>query len=142
MIAFLGLSKCLIKKKSLKGVLERVQKDLFLIGTEIATLPSFLKSLKRRIDKERVDYLEKHIKDLENKKVLKESCFYLPADNLFCGYLEISRAVTRRIERRVISLKNKKGLKNQFVLIYLNRLSDLLYLLAREGERNPKKVKE
>jgi ATP:cob(I)alamin adenosyltransferase len=140
-VAFLGLSKCLTKKKTLKRLLERIQKDLFLIGTEIATLPSFLKSFKKRIEKKHIDYLEEHIKDLEKKKVLKKKGFYLPTDNLFSGYLEISRVLTRKVERRIVSLKNKKGLKNNFILIYLNRLSDLLYLLARKEEKNPKNLK-
>jgi len=49
--------------------------------------------------------------------------------------LDVSRTIARRAERRAVSLTTKSILKNPYILIYLNRLSDLLYLLARKCER-------
>lgn len=132
--SFLGLSKSLIKDKAKKKVLESFQEDLFVIGTEVATAPRFLKRLKRKIEKSDVGRLEKIIDGLEAKRTLEECCFCLPGKNFVSSTLDISRTIARRLERRAVSLARKKLLKNRYILVYLNRLSDLLYLLARSEE--------
>jgi ATP:cob(I)alamin adenosyltransferase len=132
--SFLGLSKSLIKDRTKKKALESIQEDLFVIGAEVATAPRFLKRLKIKIEKNDVGRLEKIIDGLEAKRTLKECCFCLPGKNLTSSALDISRTIARRSERRAVSLTKKKLLKNPYILVYLNRLSDLLYLLARSEE--------
>ncbi len=127
--SFLGLLKVYIKEKNMKSFIEHIQKDLFIIGTEIVTTPKKVKLLKKRIGKTHVVFFERRIKDLE-KKIILPSKFILPGKNKISVFFHITRAVTRRLERRVVALKKKKLLKNNFILTYLNRLSDILYILA------------
>jgi cob(I)alamin adenosyltransferase len=129
--SFLGLSKSMVKRKEAKALIESIQRDLFVIGIEIATESKFIKKLKSRVDNSYVSRLEKNILSLEKKNALTECCFCLPGENEVSGILDITRTVARRLERLAVTLKKKKILLNGFILIYLNRLSDLLYLLAR-----------
>lgn len=139
--SFLGLSKSLIQERRTKRLIESIQRDLFVIGAEIATKGKFIAKLEDRIGVSYIRRIEKAIKDIESKNVFEECCFYLPGENLVSSTLDIARTVTRRAERLIVTLKRKGTLKSKHILIYTNRLSDLLYLLARSHEKNPKKLK-
>jgi cob(I)alamin adenosyltransferase len=132
---FLGMAKCLIRKRPVQKSLEAVQKDLIVINAEVATSPRFLKKLKKRIGKREVARLEKDIEGLEAKEPIKNFCFSLSGKNLVSSCLDVSRTIARRTERRTVTLSKKNLLKNPLILVYLNRLSDLLYLLARRSEK-------
>lgn len=139
--SFLGVAKSLIKNKDTKKLVESIQRDLFVIGAEIATQVKFLNRLEDRIDKNDVKRLEDNINDLEKRLKLKGCCFLLPGENFNSAILDTCRTVTRRAERIIVTLRHKKILKNPQILIYLNRLSDLLYLLARAHEKKHSKLK-
>ena len=129
--SYLGLAKSMIKNKKIAGVIEAIQKDLFILGTELVTKAKSLKKLKKRIDNNFISRIQKIIFSLEKKKNLSIKCFQIPGVNSVSSILDISRAITRKLERRVVTLSRKKLIKNSSILIYLNRLSDLLFLLAR-----------
>jgi len=129
--SFLGLSRSLLKDKAIKKIISSMQEDLFIICAELATSSKFINKLKTRIDKTYVLRLEQIIAGLEGKRILKKRTFYIPGDNLLSSSLDIARTVARRCERHVVTLKKKGLLSNKWIIIYLNRLSDLLYLLAR-----------
>jgi cob(I)alamin adenosyltransferase len=131
--SILGLAKSLIKKRVSRKLLESVQKDLSVVCCEVAARKISLKKLKKRIDSSHIKKLEDKIHDLESKIELK-SCFSLPGENPVSGLLDVARAITRKAEIHIVTLKNKNLLKNHCILIYLNRLSDLLYLLSRSFE--------
>lgn len=133
--SFLGISKSLIKDKRIKKCLEDIQKDMVLLSAEVATPARFLKKLKRRVSLKEIGRLEEDIKRLEAKRGLRSFCFSLPGANTISGCLDVSRTIARRAERRMVSLRKKEFLKNDNILVYLNRLSDLLYLLARGCEK-------
>ena len=139
--AFLGLSRSLIKERKTGHLIQSIQQDLFVVGAEIATKSSFISKLERKIDKRDTDCLGEAIAALEKKSTFKECCFYLPGENLIASTLDIARTVARRAERRVVTLKRRGLLLNPFIIIYLNRLSDLLYLLARSYEKKHRKLK-
>jgi cob(I)alamin adenosyltransferase len=136
----LGFSRSMLKDNRIKNVIESIQRDLFAAGAEIATKPHFLGKLKKRIDDSYVRRLEAVIEELEGKRKFEESCFYLPGEDPVSSSLDIARTVTRRAERKIVSLKRRNILKNPYILIYLNRLSDLLYLMARTYEKKHKKL--
>jgi cob(I)alamin adenosyltransferase len=139
--SFMGAAKSLIREKKIKEILESIQKDLFTIGSEIATAEDSLDKLKLKISAEEVKIIEKAINDLEKKEIFEECCFYLSGDNFVSSLFEIARAVARRAERNIITLKQKKKIQNKYIWIYLNRVSDLLYLLARFYEKKHTKFK-
>ncbi|MDD4955883.1 MAG: cob(I)yrinic acid a,c-diamide adenosyltransferase [Candidatus Omnitrophica bacterium] len=137
--SFMGLSKSLLRDKGVKKIIEDIQRDLFIIGAETATLPKYLYKLEKRIDKRFVLKLDELLRQWENKNKFKSRCFYLPGENIISSSFDVSRAVARRAERELVTLEGKKGIKNPDMLIYLNRLSDLLYLFARNYENKPKR---
>lgn len=112
--------------KKIDKLLTNVQNDLFIIGADLASVDSE-KSL--RLTNKRITFLEKNIdKYLENLEPLKE--FILPGGGETGSFLHLARTVARRVERNVTALKETQPINN-LVLIYLNRLSDLLFVLAR-----------
>ncbi|OGX16865.1 MAG: ATP:cob(I)alamin adenosyltransferase [Omnitrophica WOR_2 bacterium RBG_13_44_8b] len=133
--SFLGLSKSLTKDKAFKKMLASIQEDLFVICSELATSSKFLHKLKTRIDKTHVARLERFLANLESKKIPGLRGFRIPGDNLLSSSLDICRTVARRSERHTVALKRKRLLLNKLIIIYLNRLSDLLFLLARRYDR-------
>jgi len=137
--SFMGLAKSLIYDKNTKKIIEDVQRDLFIIGAEAVTLPKYLEKLGKRIDGSFVLKLENLIRQWESKKKFKAHCFYLPGENKASSCFDVSRTIARRAERMLVGLKRKKILKNNYMVIYLNRLSDLLYLFARNYEKKPKR---
>ncbi len=132
--SFLGMSRSLVSDQKSKKLIEFLQEDLFAIGSEIASEPKFLKKLKRWIGSADVSRIEKIIAETEKRDAFKASSFVLPGKNFVSSILDISRSIARRAERRLVTLTKKGMLKNKDILIYMNRLSDLLYLLARRNE--------
>jgi ATP:cob(I)alamin adenosyltransferase len=129
--SFLGMAKSLITERGLKSVIESIQKDLFVIGTEVAAAPKHLNKLKKRITKNSVSKMDELIGSWEVKNRSRATCFCLPGENLVSSSFDISRTIARRAERTLVTLKRKKIVSNGDIIVYLNRLSDLLYLFAR-----------
>jgi cob(I)alamin adenosyltransferase len=127
----LGLAKSVMTNAKTRGLIESVQRDLFAICSEAAAGPGRAVRLRDRIGKSRVDAIEKSIAAVEKKCPSGERRFTTAGRNRASGAMDLARTVARRAERRVVTLKKKKLLKNKYIMIYLNRLSDLLYLLAR-----------
>lgn len=129
--SFLGMSKCLVKNKRIKSMIEDIQKNIFTICTELATKNQYADRLKKKIDKSGVNRIEECIKDLETKKVLLRKGFCVPGKNIISSTFDVARTVARRAERKIVTLTRKRVIRNEQILIYINRVSDLLYLLAR-----------
>ena len=127
----LGLSKSLSKKRKIKGLISRIQENLSTVASEIAANPASACKLKKRIGQKDIKTLESLMKKLENKCKGKKGTFVLPGENSASAVLDICRSIARTAERRIATLENKKMIKNHHILVYLNRLSDLLYILAR-----------
>ncbi len=118
-------------------VVLKIQSDLFHIGALLATTPgsaieSNLEDV-REDDSEflitAMDILEKDLPGLEN--------FILPGGSPPAAWTHVARAVCRRVERRVVSLKDETAAENsparlKGTLVYLNRLSDYFFMLARD----------
>lgn len=138
--SFLGMAKSLIKERKIKKTLESIQRNLFTIGAEAATEPKFIKRIKERINKRHIDRLQELIKEIESKNVFEACCFYLPGENFISSVFDVVRTIARRTERKLVTLKRKRKLINPNILVYLNRLSDLLFLLARVYEKKHRKL--
>ncbi|MCK5706644.1 MAG: cob(I)yrinic acid a,c-diamide adenosyltransferase [Candidatus Aureabacteria bacterium] len=130
--SFIGMAKSIVNKKTTKNILTNVQKDLFVIGSEIVSNPSY--NLKKRIDTDNIKILEAKISYFEKNNKKNNMCFVISGKNLASSTVDVARTVARKLERRIVTLKKKKKLKNKNILIYLNRLSDLLFLIARSEE--------
>lgn len=112
------------------AVLERVQNDLFVVGAELATLEGNHEKLKMRlVGDEDVARLERAIDEAETTLSPLKS-FVLPGGTPGAAHLHLARTVCRRAERQVIAAGKTEPIRGS-VVVYLNRLSDLLFVLAR-----------
>ena len=130
--ATLGLARSIELMPRIDEVLAPVQRDLFAIGALLAT-PDREKMRqhleKARIDEERIRELEQAIDDAERELEPLKS-FILPGGTPKAAALHVARTVCRRAERRVVQLQHQDPIPD-LAVIYLNRLSDLLFTLAR-----------
>ena len=130
--AFLGIVLNNCKKKNhilVVDILQTVQKDLFKLGTVVANFKNPIKNQINIIDSD-IKFLEKNI-DAVSLKLDELNNFILPGGSQTGAKIHFARSVCRRAERSLVSYKNSSS--NNFVneLKYLNRLSDLLFVLAR-----------
>lgn len=127
--AVLGLVQAATEAQAQLEELKRRQRELFAVGAELATPgPSDTK-----IGEERVERLEARIDELEAALPELET-FVLPTGSEQAARLHQARAVCRRAERRTVALhESDAGPVRRTVRVYLNRLSDLLFLEAREA---------
>ena len=119
------------------SVLSRVQNDLFDLGSDLATpgqdpegTPQSL-----RITAAQTSWLEQQI-DHYNEALAPLSSFVLPGGTPLAAALHVARTVTRRAERLVVELVLTEPGVNGEVMVYLNRLSDLLFVFARVANAN------
>ena len=135
-ISSLGMARNLAKKSKTREIILKIQKELFDINAELATKPedyqNFITRFKPTADKT-VSELEELIDEIEAEVELPRA-FVIPGSNMASASLDVSRAIVRRAERRVVALKEKGEIKNEAILQYLNRLADLLFTLARYEE--------
>jgi len=116
--------------------LRRIQNDLFDVGADLC-MPHNTGTLK--IQDVQVSWLEENIDEL-NQHLAPLTTFVLPGGSPASSYLHMARAVTRRAERTVVSLKETQSL-NPTLQKYLNRLSDYLFVAARyENDQGQKDV--
>ena len=115
--------------KLLDSWLFAIQNDLFNIGSDLATpIPSRWENM-ILIGKEEVAIIEKIIDFCQNDlPPLKE--FVLPGGTLLNAYLHLARTICRRAERTTVTLFKEEKI-NEFIIPYVNRLSDLLFVLSR-----------
>ena len=130
--AVLGIVRSQAEDDEIKTIISIIQNDLFIIGADLA---SPMDILAPRIKPDSVEKLERTIdKFLKELEPLKE--FILPTGRGGGHYLHLARTVARRAERSIVKLKREEEI-NENVLKYINRLSDLLFVMARiENKRS------
>ena len=109
--------------------LKRIQNELFNIGNMLATLNENVSNTMPRIESYHIELLEKNI-DFYNKDLPSLNSFVLPGGSMENTWLHISRTFCRKCERTIVKLSNEDSV-DVLVLKYLNRLSDLLFVLSR-----------
>ncbi len=121
----------------IKNALNKIQVELFTLGAMLATPPEkeTLKNGKERlnipkIDKDSIQFLENEI-DLMNEKLPQMTHFILPGGHQTVSFCHIARCVCRRAERLSVALNDQESVSPN-ILMYLNRLSDYLFVLARK----------
>lgn len=134
--AAIGLARSIQTLPRIDEVLVPIQRDLFAIGALLAT-PDHDKMreqlAKARVDEERIAELELAIDQCESELEPLRS-FIVPGGTAKGAALHVARTVCRRAERRVVHLAHDVTLPS-LVVIYLNRLSDLLFMLARVANK-------
>ena len=122
----IGVARCRVDDKEIDEVLGLIQNDLFTLGADLASpseieVPRISESFVKKLE----DLADRFLSELEP---LKE--FILPGGSDGGAVLHFARTVARRSERRVVGLSESEEV-NPEAVVYLNRLSDLLFILAR-----------
>jgi len=126
----LGVAKCSGVEDRTRELIEEAQQDLYYIMGEIATTDENLDKLAVRVGQAHVDKLDGHCAEIEAAISIPNQ-FVLPGGCMASAQLDLARAMIRRAERVTVRLLRSGVSKNTAILRYLNRLSTLLYLLAR-----------
>jgi cob(I)alamin adenosyltransferase len=140
-VAVLGLARSLTEDPDLHEDILVLQRELFVVGADLAANPSKRKKLDEGVSlvtDDMVRRLEQRIDELVARRPLPE-VFIVPGANPASAALDLARSVVRRAERRVVELERAERTVNPEVRRYLNRLSDLIFVLARwqAGEAEP-----
>ncbi len=128
--SFIGLLRDQDIQEDAKNFLLEVQDRLFTIGSSLASDPGKSKVKIPELSQEDIDLLEKEI-DKMNEVLPEMRSFVLPGGHTFVSFCHIARCVCRRAERHVVRLAQNEEV-NELVIIYLNRLSDYLFVLSRK----------
>jgi cob(I)alamin adenosyltransferase len=135
--AAIGAARAAAKEEFITSKLLHVQKELINLMGELATaaedLPRYAKDGFVLITDESATQLEQWIHEIEAQRISFKG-WATPGANPPAAMLDLARCVARRAERRVIQLVEAGEVSNRAIQVYLNRVSDLLWLLARWAE--------
>lgn len=129
----LGMARALSQDAKVKDIIYHLQQDLYLLMAELATPPENYEKLGYRITDEHVKRLEQVEESLKNEVEIPNK-FIIPGDTVDGAALDLARTIIRRAERMVVKLLHDGTISNGEVVRYLNRLSDLVFILARYVE--------
>ena len=147
-VAALGLARAELRLKADLGVVPpglvgigdlvlRLQRELFVVAAELATNPAAwdrLEDDRTRVSAAMVEQLDGLLRDLEGRIEMPRE-FIVPGESRTSAALELARTTLRRAERRAVSLRRDGLVPGPHLLPYLNRLADLLWVLARAVEQ-------
>jgi len=126
----LGLARAMAHDPEVKEIIYQIQQELYLLMGELATTPENYEKIGLRMTIEhvqRLEQIEEHLKgevEIPNK-------FVIPGDTPDGAALDLARTIIRRAERMAVKLLHDGVIQNGEVVRYLNRLSDLIFILAR-----------
>lgn len=127
--SWIGFAKAQVTREEIRPILHRVQEDFFRVGHELATDVAKREQVTSPIGAGDVERLDAHVAALE-AILPAPTGFVVPGVSPAHGALHVARAAVRRTERAAVGLRETGLLANEALLQYLNRLSDLLWLLA------------
>lgn len=137
--AMLGLARAMTESSELNELLIDLERDLWILMADVATVPSAKKPKTPGSDEvtpEMVLKLEKLIDDFSERFEMPKE-FVVPGETQVGAILDLARTIIRRAERMAV----KASLSDSQVIPYLNRLSDLIWTLARWQDGNSLKTK-
>jgi cob(I)alamin adenosyltransferase len=131
--AAMGMARAAAQDPRTQAILLDAQRDLYHIMAELAAATPQVAAQVDRLPQGRTEWLERTIDDLE-EELLPLRAFVVPGDNPASAVLHLARTVVRRAERQVACLVHQGDVSNAELIRYLNRLSSLLFVLARRED--------
>jgi cob(I)alamin adenosyltransferase len=126
----LGMARAATSDPKAKAIILQSQQDLYVLMAELATPPENREAVGVRIGSERITWLEEMENELKAEVEIPNK-FIIPGDSPDGAALDLARTIIRRAERRTARLAHEGALGESHALRYLNRLSDLIFILAR-----------
>ena len=126
----LGLARATTQDTKVKEIIYRIQNELYLLMGELATTPENYEKMGLRMTADHVQWLEQ-VEESIKQEVEIPNKFIIPGDTLDGAALDLARTIIRRAERMAVKLLHDGVIQNGEVIRYLNRLSDLVFILAR-----------
>ena len=133
--AFLGVARASSREKRIKRIILQIQKHLFIIGAELSVLHGKGKAPKTKISETDIEWLERLVEEFEEALALPPG-FVAFGQEEGSSHLDVARTSVRKVERMAVKMKSEDMIANPNVLKYLNRLSDLIFLLACFEEKD------
>jgi len=152
-VAALGLARAELGAKARYGTVPgplggladlvlRIQRELFVAGAELATTPEAWDRLREgetRVSAEMLTGIDALLAEVETAIEMPRE-FVVPGETRTSAALELARTILRRAERRVVTLDRAGMVPGRYLLPYLNRLADLVWVLARAAEQAEARV--
>jgi cob(I)alamin adenosyltransferase len=129
----IGLARALAMHPNTGEMLIRIQRDLYLMMAELAFVPE-MDQERYRVTASHVEWIEQQTDAMYEASPLPPH-FVLPGDTTGGAALDVARTVVRRAERLAVRLLHDGDIENEDLVAYLNRLSSLLFILARAEDR-------
>ena len=126
----LGLARAMTQHQQVKDIIYTIQQELYLLMGELATTPENYEKMGLRMTNEHVKRLEQ-VEETLKQEVEIPNKFIIPGDTPDGAALDLARTIIRRAERMTVKLLHDGVIQNTEVVRYLNRLSDLVFILAR-----------
>lgn len=126
----LGLARAACADQHARDIILHMQRDLYVLMAELATLPENLDAVGMRVTAEQVAWLEVTEEQLKNEVDIPNK-FIIPGDTPDGAALDLARTIIRRAERMTAKLLHEGVIANTETVRYLNRLSDVVFILAR-----------
>jgi cob(I)alamin adenosyltransferase len=147
-VAALGVARAQLGLKEQYGVLGptfgdlgevilRLQRELFVVAAELATNPDAwdrLEDGRTRVSQDMVDGIDGLLAEAERRIEMPRE-FVVPGETPTSAAIELARTILRRAERRAVALNRDRLIPGAYLLPYVNRLADLLWVLARAAEQ-------
>jgi cob(I)alamin adenosyltransferase len=139
-VAALGVARAALKEAGLTelaDLLLRYQRELFVVGAELATNPTAVDRLQdgvTRVTEQMLNDVESDLARWEAQVEMPRE-FVVPGETAASAALEVARTTIRRAERRIVALERTVEIESPWVVPYVNRLADLTWVLARAAEQ-------
>jgi cob(I)alamin adenosyltransferase len=133
LISTMGFARSITQDVEIKELAKNIQRELFKVGSAIGTHPESKKPAPD-ITESMVDALTKHVDTMEAEPGILND-WSIPGELPDASAFDVARTVCRRVERIAVELRDSGELSNPHILSYLNRLSDVLWLMGRVLER-------
>lgn len=133
LVSILGVARASSRHPVVREAILDIQRNCFVIGSELATTADKTKRLLVRVDAAMLRDLEHKHKTLQAGMKRLEG-FIVPGGSSSAAHIDLARAIARRCERKVAGLVLSRAVRNQLLLVWMNRLSNYLWYLARLEE--------
>jgi cob(I)alamin adenosyltransferase len=133
LVSVLGVARSLSVRPEIRDAILSLQRELFVAGSELATAIEHVHLLKQRIDARMLSAFDAQ-RDEWEQRIVMPTGFIIPGGTPAAAHIDQARSISRRAERKIVRLQRDGLVDNRTLLVWINRVSDFLWILARYEE--------